>query len=156
MVWNWTESWPWDDRLRAYHNNLTLSSDCILLGRKMAQEGFCDHWERVSQDTSNPQSVFAKHIFDTRKVLFTTTLGASMWRNTELATGGLVDEIGEGLDGCRALHDSERHQRGRGIAHTKKVVRGRGIKCEPNQALHLTGGASGVSRVQVPRCPAGR
>jgi riboflavin biosynthesis pyrimidine reductase len=49
MVWNWTENWPWNDRLRTYHNDLTLSSDCTLLSRKMAEEGFCDHWERVSQ-----------------------------------------------------------------------------------------------------------
>jgi hypothetical protein len=37
MVWNWTENWPWDDRLRTYHSDLTLSSDCILLSRKMAE-----------------------------------------------------------------------------------------------------------------------
>jgi hypothetical protein len=34
MVWNGTENWPWDNRLRTYHNDLTLSSDCILLSRK--------------------------------------------------------------------------------------------------------------------------
>jgi dihydrofolate reductase len=93
MVWNWTENWPWNDRLRTYHNDLTLSSDCTLLSRKMAEEGFCDHWERVSQVTSNPPSVFAKHIVDTRKVVCTTTLTASRWKNTELVTGGLVDEV---------------------------------------------------------------
>jgi dihydrofolate reductase len=59
----------------------------------MVEEGFCDHWERVSQVTSNPQSVFAKHIVDTRKVVCTTTLAASRWKNTEVATGGLVDEV---------------------------------------------------------------
>jgi len=36
MLWCWSEHWTWDEALRRYHTNLTTSSDCILLSRKMA------------------------------------------------------------------------------------------------------------------------
>jgi dihydrofolate reductase len=35
--------WNWDDKLKAYINELTNSVDTILLGRKMT-EGFVSHW----------------------------------------------------------------------------------------------------------------
>jgi hypothetical protein len=41
MLSCWAENWTWDEALRRYHTDLTTSSDCILLSRKMAEEGFC-------------------------------------------------------------------------------------------------------------------
>jgi hypothetical protein len=36
MVWNWGPDWTWDPALRQCHVDLTTSSDCVLLSRKMA------------------------------------------------------------------------------------------------------------------------
>ena len=66
MRWNWGEEWTWDDALRHYHLDLTTSSDCILLSRKMAEEGFHRHWEQVAENPADPQYEFAKPITDPR------------------------------------------------------------------------------------------
>jgi len=93
MLWNWADVWTWDRKLRQYHIELTTSSDCILLSRVMAEEGFHNHWERVAENPANPQFAFAKPITEMRKVVFTRTLDRSRWRNTELAKGSLPKEI---------------------------------------------------------------
>ncbi|MBC9930911.1 dihydrofolate reductase family protein [Chitinophaga qingshengii] len=93
MVWNYGDNWTWDTALQAYHTTLMASADEILLSRKMAEEGFISHWENMAANTANPQSVFAGHIRDARKVVFTHTLQASRWPNTILAQGDLVTEV---------------------------------------------------------------
>jgi hypothetical protein len=40
MIWPWGPDWTCDEDLRRYHIDLTISSDCILLSRKMAEEDF--------------------------------------------------------------------------------------------------------------------
>jgi dihydrofolate reductase len=93
MRWNWGEEWTWDDALRHYHLDLTTSSDCILLSRKMAEEGFHLHWERVAEDSADPQYAFAKPITEMHKVVFSRSLDRSIWRNTEFAKGDLAAEV---------------------------------------------------------------
>lgn len=93
MVWPWSEDWPWDDALRAHHNNLTTTSDCILISGRMAEEGFCDHWERVASDAENPQSMFAATIVATPKLVVTRTISGSRWKNAEL----FRDDLAEGI-----------------------------------------------------------
>ncbi len=93
MVWGWGEDWGWDEALRRYHIDLTTSSDTILLSRKMAEEGFHAHWENTAANPDNPRYAFAKPIVDMRKVVFTKTLRESIWPNTELAKGDLVEEV---------------------------------------------------------------
>jgi dihydrofolate reductase len=93
MVWNWGPDWTWDDSLKKYFKDLTASVDCILLSRKMAEEGFIAHWEKVAQKPNDPQFEFAKKITDTRKVVFTKTLEKSNWENTILAKGDLENEV---------------------------------------------------------------
>ena len=93
MVWDFGENWAWDDDLREYHTSLTASIDCVLLSRKMAEEGFIDHWADMAVNTNNPQSAFARNITNARKVVVTQKLDRSIWNNTELATGGLVAEV---------------------------------------------------------------
>jgi dihydrofolate reductase len=95
MVWNWGADWTWDDKLRRYHTELTTSSDCILLSRKMAEEGFIRHWEEVASNPADPQWAFAKPVAEMRKVVFTRTLDESIWTNTELAKGDLVAEVAQ-------------------------------------------------------------
>ncbi len=95
MVWNWSDDWKWDHELRQFHTDLTTSSDCILLSRKMAEEGFIHHWEKVAEDPANPQYAFAKPITEMRKMVFTRTLRQSIWKNTELAKGDFVKAINQ-------------------------------------------------------------
>ena len=93
MVWNWGDEWNWDGELRKYHNNLTASVDCILLSRKMAEEGFIHHWAMMAEKHDNPQSGFARKIKEAHKVVFTKTLNQSEWENTVLAKGDLLEEV---------------------------------------------------------------
>lgn len=93
MIWNWGADWTWDEELRKYFNDVTASLDCILLSRKMAEEGYIHHWAKRAQETDNPQSVFAGKITGTRKIVFTKTLQKSEWDRTVLAKGDLNDEI---------------------------------------------------------------
>ena len=93
MVWNWGEEWNWDGELRTYHNDLTASVDCLLLSRKMAEEGFIHHWALMAEKHDNPQSGFAKKITEAQKVVFTKTLNQSAWEHTVLAKGDLIEEV---------------------------------------------------------------
>jgi dihydrofolate reductase len=93
MIWNWGPEWTWDKALQLYFTELKSTVDCVLLSRKMAVEGFIDHWAHVAQQTENPQHLFAKRISDARKVVFSHTLDQSIWPNTQLAKGNLVEEV---------------------------------------------------------------
>ena len=93
MVWNWGEEWKWDGELRTYHNDLTASVDCILLSRKMAEEGFIQHWAMMAEKHDNPQSGFARKVTEAQKVVFTKTLNTSVWEHTVLAKGDLLEEV---------------------------------------------------------------
>ncbi|MGH8820396.1 MAG: dihydrofolate reductase family protein [Rhodoferax sp.] len=93
MVWDWTDPWTWDDALRRHHTALTTSSDCLLLSRKMADEGFMDHWAGVARDASRPQASFAAHITEMRKIVFSNTLEKPAWTGVELVSGGMVEKV---------------------------------------------------------------
>ena len=98
MIWNWGPIWTWDTELQKYFAELTASIGCILLSRKMAEEGFIGHWEKVTKNPLDPQFTFAKKIADTNKVVFTKTLDdsnpiTSGLKNVSLAKGDLKDEV---------------------------------------------------------------
>jgi dihydrofolate reductase len=93
MLWCWSDNWTWDNALRRYHTDLTISSDCILLSRKMAEEGFCEHWEKVAENAQDPQSSFAKPISDMRKLVFSKSGFQTQSRNAEVVRGDLRGEI---------------------------------------------------------------
>ena len=93
MLWCWSDDWTWDDALRRYHTGLTTSSDCILLSRKMAEEGFCEHWERVAQNAADPQSSFARPISEMPKLVFSKSGFQTKSRNAEVVRGDLASEI---------------------------------------------------------------
>jgi len=79
----------WDDGLNTYVKELTEPVDCIILGRKLA-EGFIPYW------ASNPEGEDVsgiEKINNTPKIVFTKTLEKSVWENTVLAKGDLVEEI---------------------------------------------------------------
>lgn len=95
MIWNWGHHWTWDEELRNYFNDLKSGIDCVLLSRKMAQEGFIDHWKKMADDHDNPQSAFAEKITNARKVVFSRTLTESAWQNTTIAQNDLVTEVNQ-------------------------------------------------------------
>lgn len=83
-------TFKWDKPLEKLVNDLTDSSDTIILGRKMT-DGFVSYWTSVTQDSIEYD--FAQKMNNTPKVVFTKTLDESPWPNTSLAKGDLVDEI---------------------------------------------------------------
>ncbi len=78
--------WDWDEELKNYVKEITEPVDCIVLGRKLA-EGFIPHW------AANPELEGAEKFNTVHKVVFTKTLDSSIWENTVLVQGDLVDEI---------------------------------------------------------------
>ncbi len=81
----------WGDDIKNYIIALTEPVDTILLGRKLA-EGFIPHWAALME---NPETadIFTQKMANTHKVVFSKTLTASAWDNTDLATGNLVEEV---------------------------------------------------------------
>jgi dihydrofolate reductase len=91
MIWNWGPEWSWDDELKKDFIALKSTIDTVLLSRKMAEEGFIQHWANIPAD--NAQYAFSKKITAAHKVVFTKTLSESIWSDTELAKGKLSDEL---------------------------------------------------------------
>ncbi|HVE56643.1 MAG TPA: dihydrofolate reductase family protein [Pyrinomonadaceae bacterium] len=81
-----------DDRLAEYVNALTDSSDTILLGRKMT-DGFVNYWTSVLDNPESPEYSFAQKMVNTPKVVFSKTVKESIWANTTVANGDLVEEV---------------------------------------------------------------
>lgn len=93
MIWPYSPSeWAWDRDLRQYHIDLTRSVDCILFSSHMAGS-FHDHWDEVAQYPEDPRHAFAQPISQMKKVVFSRKLKKSVWKNTELATGDLTNEV---------------------------------------------------------------
>jgi dihydrofolate reductase len=88
-------TWNLDPKLIEFINEITDSSDTIILGRKMT-EGFVSYWENiVNNQPESPEYSFAKKMVNIPKVVFSKTLRMSTWNNTSLAKGDLADEIGK-------------------------------------------------------------
>ena len=85
-------TFSWDDESRKYVNAMTDSSDTILLGRKMT-DGFVNFWTGIAEKPEHPQYSFARKMVDTPKVVFSRTIKESVWANTIVANGDLVEEV---------------------------------------------------------------
>lgn len=85
-------SLPWTDDINHYVREITEPVDTIILGRKLA-EGFIPHWENVVQDPKNPEYEGALKYTSTLKIVFTKSMDKSIWKNTAIANGELVEEI---------------------------------------------------------------
>src|SRR5262245_17505323 len=86
---DWT-TFDMDEKLLAFINHLTDTSDTILLGRKMT-EGFIDYWEKVP--TTSPEYDFAKKMVQTPKIVFSNTIHDVKGKNVRVENGPLVDAI---------------------------------------------------------------
>jgi dihydrofolate reductase len=94
QVWDWGDPWTWDERLKRRFNAIFDTVGCILLSRKMAEQGYLDHWERVARDhASEPDYAFARKVVQSPKVVLSDKLLSSRWERTVLALGGMVEEV---------------------------------------------------------------
>ena len=85
-------TFPWTEDIIQYVREITDPVDTIILGRKLA-EGFIPHWENVVKDPKNPEYEGGLKYTSTPKIVFTKTLDKSIWNNTEIAKGELIEEI---------------------------------------------------------------
>ncbi len=81
-----------DDRASARINELTDSSDTILLGRKMT-DGFVNYWTSVLDNPESPEYSFAQKMVNIPKVVFSKTVKESKWANTIVANSDLTEEL---------------------------------------------------------------
>jgi dihydrofolate reductase len=94
LVWDWSDNWTWDEKLKTEFNRIFGTIGCILLSRKMVEDGYIDHWSKAAKNfPRDPKFAFAKKITDTQKVIFSKTLSESKWDNATIADGDLVQEI---------------------------------------------------------------
>ena len=83
---------PWTEDITNYVREITETVDTIVLGRKLA-EGFIPHWDNVAKDPNNPEYEGGIKYATTPKIVFTKTIDKSIWENTKVANGELVEEI---------------------------------------------------------------
>jgi len=79
-----------DEKLLAFINQLTDTSDTILLGRKMT-EGFITYWEHVAPNS--PEYDFAQKMVGMPKVVFSRTAKQIAGKNVRVENGPLVDAV---------------------------------------------------------------
>jgi dihydrofolate reductase len=81
-----------DEKSKKYVNDLTDSSDTILLGRKMT-DGFVNYWTSVLDNPESDEYSFAQKMVNIPKIVFSKTVKESRWANTTVENGDLVEEI---------------------------------------------------------------
>ena len=84
-------TWNPDEEFTAFLSSLLDTSGTLLIGRKLADDGFIKYWEDTAE--KNPAHPFAKKIAALPKVVFTKTPDKSTWNNTSLAKRNLAEEI---------------------------------------------------------------
>lgn len=104
QLWNWGAEWPWDASLRERFNSTFERSDAILLSRKMAQEGYLDHWAGVAEATRDDADFrFARRITSVDKLILSSELEASEWEKTTVLPGGFGQGVAALKDDRRTL-----------------------------------------------------
>lgn len=94
-------TWAWKE-IRQHVLDLFDATDTILIGRGLAMD-YIPYWQNSVNDPDGPMYEVATRIVAAKKVVFTKTLDKSLWPNTELAKGDLVEEVkklkaGDGKD----------------------------------------------------------
>jgi dihydrofolate reductase len=83
-----------DEKLISFINQLTDTSDTILLGRKMT-EGFVKYWEQVITRPKSPEYAFAQKMVKMPKVVFSKTLSSIEGQNVRVENGPAVDVVNQ-------------------------------------------------------------
>src|SRR4051794_27849333 len=73
-------------------NELTDTSDTLLLGRKMT-DGFVNYWEHVADsEPDSPQYPFAKKLVSLPKIVFSKTIQTINGKNIRVENGDLLEK----------------------------------------------------------------
>jgi dihydrofolate reductase len=83
-------TWEMDEKLIAFVNQLTDTSDTILMGRKMAP-GFVSYWEGVKPES--PEFEFAQKMVGLPKIVFSRTVSHLEGRNVTVENGPLAEAV---------------------------------------------------------------
>src|SRR5262245_11581600 len=86
-------TWAMDEKLIAFINHLTDTSDTILLGRKMTA-GFIKYWEHGITKPDSPEYAFARKMVDIPKVVFSRTLDHVDGQNVRVENDELSEAVG--------------------------------------------------------------
>ena len=99
QLWDWGPSCPWDDALqRAFNDDLSTLTD-VILSRRMADEGYIDHWSRMARiRVDDPAYRFAALIQRARKTLISRNPSQgpdprARWPRTSVGVGALEDVV---------------------------------------------------------------
>jgi dihydrofolate reductase len=87
-------TWSMDEKLLAFINHLTDTSDTILLGRKMTG-GFIKYWEQVTAQPESPEYSFARKMVDIPKVVFSKTLQHFDGQNVRVENGDMTEAVNQ-------------------------------------------------------------
>jgi dihydrofolate reductase len=93
MIWPYTGPWTWDEELKKYFTEVTVSNDTILLGWAMTDGGYIDHWTDIAKQRNDSQSVFSANVVAAHKHVFSRTKRQSRWDNTTTTTEDLATEV---------------------------------------------------------------
>src|SRR5438045_3474607 len=85
-------TWEMDEKLIAFINHLTDTSDTILLGRKMT-EGFIKYWEHVITQPKSPEYEFGQKMVRMPKIVFSKTVKKVEGQNVRVENGPIVDAV---------------------------------------------------------------
>ncbi|MBO9672152.1 MAG: dihydrofolate reductase family protein [Sphingobacteriaceae bacterium] len=87
-------TWNFDDQLKKHLNQQTAPVDCILLGRKLAEE-FIPAWDARKTDPLGEDPDFVAKMNDCLKIVFSKTLQQNDWKNTRITRNNIAKEIKE-------------------------------------------------------------
>lgn len=85
-------TWEMDEKLIAFINHLTDTSDTILLGHGMT-EGFVGYWEKVVTQADSPEYEFARKMVDIPKVVFSRSASHVDGKNVRVETRPLAEAV---------------------------------------------------------------
>lgn len=85
-------TWNFDDQLKKHLNEQTAPVDCILLGRKLAEE-FIPAWEARKADPAGEDPEFVAKMNESLKIVFSKTLKPKDWKNTIVTKNDVAEEI---------------------------------------------------------------
>ncbi|QDJ52661.1 dihydrofolate reductase family protein [Bordetella hinzii] len=95
QLWDWVGECPWDAALKRDFNLFFQGVGTILLSRKMAEEGYIDHWAKAAGRFPQDRFyAFARRITEIPKVVLSRELKDCRWARTRVVGGDLAREVG--------------------------------------------------------------
>lgn len=85
-------TWEMDEKLISFINELTDTSDTILMGRKMT-EGFVKYWEYVITQPESAEYEFGKKMVNIPKIVFSKSVKTMEGQNVRVENGPLVEAV---------------------------------------------------------------